>query len=130
MMILAARAVASIGQASSVCWPLPVACHTAAEGRSIAWRLPLYIAPRLAAITHIQLAAAMTTAQKPRQKQFSAPHRSSDRGTALTGRIVGNHLLVPLELAPGDITFVLILEQHIPFRLPQRSIDRVSSAPA
>src|SRR6516164_9031205 len=29
--------------------------------------------------------------------------------------IVGNHLLVPLELAPGDIALVLILEQHVPF---------------
>src|SRR5205823_354907 len=34
-------------------------------------------------------------------------------GTDLTGRIVGNHLLVPLELAPGDIALVLILEQHV-----------------
>ena len=74
------------------------------------------IAPRLAAIAHIQLAAAMATAQKPSKKQLPAPHRSSDRGTAFAGRIVGNHLLVPLELAPGDIALVLILEQHIPFR--------------
>src|SRR5580704_5502108 len=82
------------------------------------------IAPRLAAIADVQLAAAMTTAQKPRQEQFSAPYCSGDRG-AFAGRIVGNHTLVPVELAPGDITFVLILEQHIPFRLraPQTALD-------
>ena len=73
------------------------------------------IAPRLAPIAHIQLAAAMATAKEPSEKQLPAPHRSSDRGTTLTGRIVGNHLLVPLELAPGDIALVLILEQHVPF---------------
>jgi hypothetical protein len=66
----------------------------------------------------------MTTAQKPRQEQFSASYCSSDGG-AFAGRIVGNHTLVPLELAPGDITFVLILKQHIPFRLraPQTAPD-------
>src|SRR5215472_4373989 len=61
----------------------------------------------------------MTTAQEPRQEQFSTPYRSGDRG-AFAGRIVGNHTLVLLELAPGDITLVLILEQHIPFRLRRR----------
>src|SRR6478672_8807632 len=74
------------------------------------------IAPRLAAIAHVQLAAAMTTAQKPRQEQFSAPYCSGDRG-AFAGRIVGNHTLVPLELTPGDITLVLIRgdENLLPF---------------
>jgi hypothetical protein len=67
-------------------------------------------------MAHVQLAAAMTTTQKPRQEQFSAPYCSGDRG-AFAGRIVGNHTLFPLELAPGDVTLVLILEQHIPFRL-------------
>src|SRR5260370_3878221 len=57
----------------------------------------------------------MATAQKSSEKQLAATHRSSDRGTALTSRIVGNHLLVPLEPAPGDIALVLILEQHVPF---------------
>src|ERR1700739_2285272 len=70
----------------------------------------------------------MTTAQKPRQEQFSAPYCSGDCG-AFTGRIVGNHTLVPLELAPGDVTLVLMLEQHIPFRLraPQTALDALAS---
>src|ERR1700756_2824705 len=86
------------------------------------------IAPRLAAIADVNLAAAMTTAQKPRQEQFSAPYCSGDRG-AYAGRIVGNHTLVPVELAPGDITFVLILEQHIPFRprAPQTALDALAA---
>src|ERR1700757_2114482 len=71
----------------------------------------------------------MTTAQKPRQKQPPAPHRASDRGTALTGRIVGNHLLVPLELAPGDIALVLILEQDVPLGqgAPQAANDALAA---
>src|SRR4029077_5520868 len=83
------------------------------------------IAPGLAPIAHIQLAAAMATAQKSCQKQLPAPHRSSDRGTALTGRIIGNHLLIPRELAPGDVAFVLILEQHVPIGqwAPQAALD-------
>ena len=76
------------------------------------------IAPRLAPIAHVQLAAAMTTAQKPRQKQFSAPYRSGDRGT-FAGCVIGNHTLVPLELAPGDIT--------PPYMVP--AVYRVEHAP-
>src|SRR5215510_2969863 len=70
----------------------------------------------------------MTTAQKPRQEQFSAPYCSGDRG-AFAGRIVGNHTLVPLELAPGDVSFVLILEQHLPRRLraPQTALDALAA---
>src|SRR6266446_9530499 len=86
------------------------------------------IAPRLAAIADVQLTAAMTTAQKPRQQQFSASYCSGDRG-AFAGRIVGNHTLGPLELAPGDITLVPVLEQHIPFRLraPQTALDALAA---
>src|ERR1700752_626830 len=70
----------------------------------------------------------MTTAQKPRQEQFSAPDCSGDRG-AFAGRVVGNHTLVPLELAPGDVTVVLIFEQHIPLRLraPQTAPDALAA---
>src|SRR5499427_66077 len=70
----------------------------------------------------------MTTAQKPRQELFSAPYCSGDR-RAFAGRVVGDHTLVPLALAPRDITFVLILEQHIPFRLcaPQTALDALAA---
>ena len=71
----------------------------------------------------------MATTQKSCQKQLAAPHRSSDRGTALTGRIIGNQLLVPLELAPGDVAFVPILEQHLPIgqRAPQAALDALAA---
>src|SRR4029077_17324830 len=87
------------------------------------------IAPGLAPIAHVQLAAAMATTQQASKKQLAAPHRSSARGTALTGRIIRNHLLIPLELAPGDVAFVLILEQHVPFRLraPQTALDALAA---
>src|ERR1700746_4170698 len=70
----------------------------------------------------------MTTAQKPRQEQFSAPYCSGDRG-AFAGCVVCNQMLVPLELAPGDVTFVLILEQHLPLRLraPQTALDTLAA---
>src|SRR5437660_224953 len=71
----------------------------------------------------------MATTQQASKKQFAAPHRASDRGTALTSRIVGNHLLVPVELAPGDIALVLILEQHVPFGqwAPHAAIDALAA---
>ena len=32
------------------------------------------------------------------------------------GRIVGDEALIELELIPGDVALVLILEQHVPLR--------------
>jgi hypothetical protein len=54
------------------------------------------IAARLAAITHIQLAAALAATQEPCHEQLTPPPRSSGRGAALPGRIIGNHPLVAL----------------------------------
>src|SRR6516162_10603044 len=70
----------------------------------------------------------MTTAQKPRQEQFSAPYRSDDR-RASDCCILVNLTLVRLKLAPGDIAFVLILEQHLPVRLraPQTAPDALAA---
>jgi hypothetical protein len=56
----------------------------------------------------------VATTQKAGKEQLPTPHSSLGDGASLAGRIVGNHLLVPLELGPGDIALVLILEQHIP----------------
>src|ERR1700746_1564518 len=38
-------------------------------------------------------------------------------------------MLVPLELAPGDVTFMLIPEQHLPLRLrpPQTALDALAA---
>src|SRR5271163_1374413 len=80
------------------------------------------IAARLATIAHVQLAAAMAATQEPRHEQLTQPHRSFGRGAALPGRIIGNRPLVALELAPGDIALVLILERNIPFRLRTAAI--------
>lgn len=86
------------------------------------------VTARLAAITHIHLATALATAQKPREKKLPAPYRPSGQ-SAFAGRIVGNHLLVPLELAPADIALVLSLEQHVPFRqwAPQAALDALAA---
>src|SRR5690349_21733760 len=86
------------------------------------------IAARLAAVSDIHFAPAVAAAQKARQEQFAAPHRSSDQRT-FAGRIVGNHALVPLELAPGNVALVSIREQYIPFRLwtPQPALDALAA---
>src|SRR5256885_4316659 len=63
----------------------------------------------------MQFAAAMTTAQESWQQQLSAPNRSLDGGAAFAGGVVGDHALVPLELLPGDVGLMMILDQYIPF---------------
>ena len=70
----------------------------------------------------------MAAAQKPSQQQLSAPDRPSDRG-AFARCIVGNHALVLLERAPGDIALVLILEQHVPLGqwAPQAALDALAT---
>src|SRR6516165_3476378 len=81
------------------------------------------------AINHIQLAATMATTQQSREQRFPAPHRPSNCGTAFASRIIGDHALVPLELFPGDIAFMLILEQNVPFRLwsAQSALDTLAT---
>src|SRR6516164_3990551 len=87
------------------------------------------IASRRTAISHIQLAATMATTRQSREQRFSGPHRPSDCGTALASRIIGDHALVPLELIPGDIAFMLILDQNVPFRLwsAQSALDTLAA---
>src|SRR5271166_3397303 len=73
------------------------------------------LTPRLAAIGHVHFATAVATTQKAGEEQLSLSRRSSGDGAALARRIVGDHPLIPLELRPGDIALVLVLEQHVPF---------------
>jgi hypothetical protein len=63
--------------------------------------------------------------QEPGEKQLPAPYCSSDRGTAFTGRVVGNHLLVLLKFVLRNVALVLILEQNTPFSqwAPQATPD-------
>ena len=71
------------------------------------------IAPRLAAIGHVHFATAVATTQKAGEEQLPVSRRSSGDGASLARRIVGDHPLIPLELRPGDIALVLVLEQHV-----------------
>src|SRR5271166_2944322 len=75
------------------------------------------IAPRLAAIADIHLAAAMATPQKPCKKQLALPRCACGGGASLAGRVIGNDALIALELVPRDVAFMLLLEQDVPFRL-------------
>src|SRR3954454_7707475 len=85
------------------------------------------IAARLAAITHMQLAAAVPAAQQTRQEKLPAAHRPFNQRT-FAGGVVGDHALVPLELAPRDVSLVPVREQHIPFRpwTPQPALDTLA----
>ena len=49
------------------------------------------------------------------QEQLSLPNCASDLGTTHAGRVVGDHAKIPLELGPGDVRLMMILDQHIPF---------------
>src|SRR4051794_18054328 len=69
------------------------------------------ITASLAAITHMQLATAVPAAQQTRQEKLPAAHRPFYQRT-FAGRIVGDHALVPLELAPRDVSLVPVREQH------------------
>ena len=73
------------------------------------------VAAELAAVMHLQLAAAMTATQESCEKHFALAHCASGDRPAHSGRIIGNEALIALELVPGDVTLVLFLEQHVPF---------------
>ena len=73
------------------------------------------VAADLAAIVHMQLAAAMAAAQQSRQQQLATTSAPSSECVAHAGRIVGDYLEVALELVPGDVGRVVILDQDIPF---------------
>jgi hypothetical protein len=69
----------------------------------------------LAAVVHMQLAAAVAAPQQSRQQQLAFTSCSASECAAHAGRIVGDYLEVALELVPGDVGRVVILDQDIPF---------------
>ena len=73
------------------------------------------IAAELAAVVHLQLAAAMAATQEAREKHFALAHRASGDCPSHAGRVVGDQALIVLELIPGDVALVLFFEQHVPF---------------
>ena len=68
-----------------------------------------------AAICDMQLAATMTTAQETRQKRLAAADRAARHETFAVG-VVGDQALIPLELGPREIAFVVVQEQDVPIR--------------
>ena len=65
------------------------------------------------AVGDLELLTAPGAAEEARQQGFA----TSDRATAqiaLAVGVVGNHPLIPLELQPRDIPFMVILDQNIP----------------
>src|SRR6201997_878922 len=73
------------------------------------------VAADLAAVVHMQLAAAVAAPQQSRQQQLAFTSRSASECAAHAGRIVGDYLEVALELVPGDVGRVMVLDQDVPF---------------
>ncbi len=70
------------------------------------------LARRPARVTHHQATPATTTGQKPGEQRPSAASRL--RSAPLAVGVDRKLLLVPFELGPIDIAFVVILEQNLP----------------
>src|ERR1700749_4001611 len=66
-----------------------------------------------AAIGDVQLSAAMAAAQQPRQQRLAAAYRPAAHEALAVG-IVTDQTLIPLELGPADIAFVMIPDQNLP----------------
>src|SRR5271154_3392474 len=68
------------------------------------------IAARLAAITHIQLAAALAATQEPRHEQLTPPHRSSGRNPGTPAMSTSPRRTAPLaEALPFPVALSAII---------------------
>src|SRR5271165_7643981 len=75
--------------------------------------IPACLAVR-APIGDMQLPAAMSAAQETGQQRLATAHRSTRHETLAVG-VVGDQALIPLELRPREISFVMVREQDVPF---------------
>jgi len=73
----------------------------------------------------MQLAAAVAAPQQSRQQQLAFTGCSASECAAHAGRIVGDYLEVALELVPGDVGRVVILDQRHPIRNRSRADDKL-----
>src|SRR5712675_2429761 len=89
--------------------------RNAARGTVVRTRTVAIVAADLAAVVHMELAAAVAAPQQSGQQQLAFTSCSASECAAHTGRIVGDYLDVVLELVPGDIGRMVILDQDIPF---------------
>src|SRR5271166_7145425 len=89
--------------------------RNAARGAVVRTRTVAIVPAQLPAIVHMELAAAVATPQQSRQQQLAFTGGSARERAAHASRIVGDHLEVALELVPGDVGRVVILDQNIPF---------------
>src|SRR6267378_8094473 len=97
------------------CVDAQAADRNAARGTVVRTRTVAIVAADLAAVVHMELAAAVAASQQSGQEQLAFTSCSASECAAHAGRIVGDYLEVVLELVPGDIGRVVILDQDIPF---------------
>src|SRR5271166_2011029 len=65
-------------------------------------------------IGDMQLAAAMPAAQQTRQQCLAAADRPA-RHKTLAVSVIGDQALIPFELRPTEIAFMMVFEQDVPF---------------
>src|SRR5271166_5118040 len=65
-------------------------------------------------IGDMQLAAAMPAAQQTRQQGLAAADRPA-RHKTLAVSVIGDQALIPFELRPAEIAFMMVFEQDVPF---------------
>ena len=66
-------------------------------------------------IGDMQLAPAMTAAEKTGQQGFAAPYSATARPAFSIG-VVADQPLIPFELVPVDIAFMVVADQNLPVR--------------
>ena len=100
--------------------------RNATRGAVVRARAVAIVAADLAAVVDMQLAAAVAAPQQSSQQQLA----SASECAAHAGRIAGDDLAVALELIPGDVGRVVILDQDIPFGhgLLHTTTDMLASA--
>ena len=64
-------------------------------------------------VQHFELAPAVTAPQEPDQQSATVAHRSLDHLTLHVG-VAADGLLIALIVLPGDVTFVVVTNQHLP----------------
>ena len=66
------------------------------------------------AVGDVQPPSAVAAAQQAGEKRVAAAHGAAHHQAPAVG-VVGDQALVPLELRPGKVAFVVIHDQHVPF---------------
>jgi len=80
-------------------------------------------------IVDLQLPAAPAAAEKTGKQRFATTDRAAPQ-IALSVGVVGDQVLIPFELLPSNIAFMVALDQNLPFApIPAQASNHAFSAP-